>query len=55
MVTHDLPYALQLCERSVILSDGVIAADGPTRDLLADEDLMASNRLELPFGFVLRP
>jgi cobalt/nickel transport system ATP-binding protein len=54
MVTHDLPYALELCERSVILSDGVIAADGPTRDVLADEALMAANRLELPYGFVLR-
>ena len=29
MVTHDLPYALELCERSLILSDGVIVADGP--------------------------
>ncbi|MGN6753566.1 MAG: energy-coupling factor ABC transporter ATP-binding protein [Intrasporangium sp.] len=54
MVTHDLPYALELCERAVILSDGVIAADGPTRDVLADGDLMARNRLELPYGFVLQ-
>jgi len=51
MVTHDLPYALQLCERSVILSDGVIVADGRTRDVLADSDLMAAHRLELPYGF----
>lgn len=51
MVTHDLPYALQLCERSVILSDGVIVADGPTADLLADETTMAAHRLELPYGF----
>ena len=51
MVTHDLPYALELCERSVILSDGVIAADGPTREVLADADLMARHRLELPYGF----
>lgn len=51
MVTHDLPYALQLCERAVILSRGVIVADGPTAGLLADEDLMAAHRLELPFGF----
>ena len=51
MVTHDLPYALQVCPRSVILSDGVIVADGPTADLLADEDLMRRHRLELPFGF----
>jgi cobalt/nickel transport system ATP-binding protein len=51
MVTHDLPYALELCPRSVLLSDGVVVADGPTADLLADEELMAAHRLELPFGF----
>ncbi|MFE0736077.1 energy-coupling factor ABC transporter ATP-binding protein [Streptomyces sp. NPDC058855] len=52
MVTHDLPYALELCPRSVILSEGVIAADGPTGAILADTELMARHRLELPFGFV---
>jgi len=51
MVTHDLPYALELCERSVILSDGVIVADGPTAQVLADTELMTAHRLELPFGF----
>jgi cobalt/nickel transport system ATP-binding protein len=51
MVTHDLPYALELCPRAVILSGGVVVADGPTRDLLADQELMRSHRLELPFGF----
>lgn len=51
MVTHDLPYAAQLCDRAVILSEGVVAADGPTPDLLADADLLARHRLELPFGF----
>ena len=53
MVTHDLPYALQLCERSAVLSDGVVVADGPTRTLLGDADLLAAHRLELPYGFVL--
>ncbi|WP_026423854.1 energy-coupling factor ABC transporter ATP-binding protein [Actinokineospora inagensis] len=53
MVTHDLPYALQLCPRSVVIDDGVIVADGPTRELLADADLLARHRLELPFGFRL--
>ncbi len=53
MVTHDLPYALQLCPRSVVLDDGAIVADGPTRDLLADADLLARHRLELPFGFAV--
>ncbi|MEV4396894.1 ABC transporter ATP-binding protein [Nonomuraea sp. NPDC049607] len=53
MVTHDLPYALELCERSLILSGGVIAADGPTRELLADPGLLAEHRLELPYGFAV--
>ncbi|MEV6124300.1 ABC transporter ATP-binding protein [Streptomyces sp. NPDC052077] len=51
MVTHDLPYALELCPRALVLSDGVIAADGPTGDLLCDAELMRAHRLELPFGF----
>ncbi|AKN72465.1 MULTISPECIES: energy-coupling factor ABC transporter ATP-binding protein [Streptomyces] len=51
MVTHDLPYALELCPRSLVLSDGVIVADGPTGALLSDPELMRAHRLELPFGF----
>ena len=51
MVTHDLPYALELCPRSVVLSDGVIVADGATYDVLTDDALMSAHRLELPFGF----
>jgi len=51
LVTHDLPYALELCPRAVIVRDGVVVADGATRDLLADTELLARNRLELPYGF----
>jgi cobalt/nickel transport system ATP-binding protein len=51
MVTHDLPYALELCPRSVVLSDGTIVADGSTYDVLTDAALMRAHRLELPFGF----
>jgi cobalt transport protein ATP-binding subunit len=51
LVTHDLPYALELCPRAVILDNGVVAADGPTRELLSDEGFMQSHRLELPAGF----
>ena len=51
MVTHDLPYALELCPRSVVLSDGHVVADGPTYDLLTDAELMSAHRLELPVGF----
>jgi cobalt/nickel transport system ATP-binding protein len=51
MVTHDLPYAMQLCPRAVVFSAGAVAADGATADVLADAELLAANRLELPFGF----
>jgi cobalt/nickel transport system ATP-binding protein len=51
MVTHDLPYALELCPRSVVLADGVVVADGRTYDVLTDDALMRAHRLELPFGF----
>jgi cobalt transport protein ATP-binding subunit len=53
MVTHDLPFALQICPRSVVLDDGRVVADRPTRDLLAHPELLRQHRLELPFGFVL--
>ena len=53
VVTHDLPFALEVCERSVIIDDGTIVADGPTRRLLGNHALMAAHRLELPFGKTL--
>lgn len=51
MATHDLPYALQLCPRAVVLDAGRVVADGPTREILSDEALLGAHRLELPFGF----
>jgi cobalt/nickel transport system ATP-binding protein len=53
IVTHDLPYALQLCPRALVMNEGRIVADGPTPAILADADLMHANRLELPYGFFL--
>ena len=51
VVTHDLPFALELCPRSVIVDGGRVVADGPTADLLDDRDLLARHRLVLPYGF----
>lgn len=53
MVTHDLPFAYELCERSVILAEGTIVADGSTSKILKDEELLERYRLELPKGFSL--
>jgi energy-coupling factor transporter ATP-binding protein EcfA2 len=54
MVTHDLLFAWQLCPRSIVLADGKVAYDGPTRELLTDADLLSRFRLELPYGVILR-
>jgi cobalt/nickel transport system ATP-binding protein len=54
IVTHDLPLAARLCERSVLLSGGRVVADGPTHELLQDEQLLAAHDLELPEGFDFR-
>jgi cobalt/nickel transport system ATP-binding protein len=51
VVTHDLPYALELCPRSLVLDAGRIVADGPTRELLSDSAFLAAHGLELPWGF----
>lgn len=53
IVTHDLPYAAQLCERAIVMDGGVIVADGAIGDVLSDTELLAAHRLELPWGFVV--
>ena len=51
IVTHDLPFALEVCPRSVIMDHGRVVADGKTSALLADDRLLRRHRLEMPFGF----
>ncbi len=53
VVTHDLPLALELCPRSVVLAHGRVAVDGPTGVLVADPGLLAAHRLEMPYRMVV--
>ncbi|HYJ57406.1 MAG TPA: ABC transporter ATP-binding protein [Mycobacterium sp.] len=53
IVTHDLPYAAQLCDRAIVMDGGVIVADGSVADVLSDAELLADHRLELPWGFTV--
>lgn len=50
IATHDLEFVVELCDRVIILDDGVVKADGPVRDVLSDEVLIARHGLEVPWG-----
>ena len=51
LVTHDLPFALELCPRSLVMDDGRIVAADTTVEILSDDVLMKTHRLELPYRF----
>jgi cobalt/nickel transport system ATP-binding protein len=53
VVTHDMPFAASLCDRALILAGGTIVCDRPCLDVLADDELLHENDLELPDGFDL--
>ena len=55
VITHDLPLALELCPRSVVLAHGRVAVDGPTPALFANPTLLSAHRLELPYRMVVAP
>jgi cobalt/nickel transport system ATP-binding protein len=48
IATHDLELVVEVCSRVIVLDGGRVVADGPTRDLLADEALMKAHGLECP-------
>lgn len=48
IASHDLDMIMDLCQRTIVLHEGIVLADGPTDDVLADEALLARAGLELP-------
>ncbi len=48
IATHDLDLVLDLCERTIILHEGRIQADGPTSEIFHNEKLLADCHLEKP-------
>lgn len=48
--SHDLDMVLDLCERTIVLHEGGVAADGPTVEIFRDNDLLVRCRLEKPFS-----
>lgn len=48
IASHDLDLILDLCERTIVLSEGRIIADGPTAEIFNDEKILAQGHLEKP-------
>jgi Cobalt uptake substrate-specific transmembrane region len=50
IATHDLDLALELCSRTIILSQGKIVYDGPTTEILYNADFLYKHALEPPLS-----
>jgi len=48
IATHDLDMAVDICERTVVIHEGTVKADGPTLELMRNETLLAQSGLEKP-------
>jgi cobalt/nickel transport system ATP-binding protein len=48
IATHDLELVVELCSRVIVLDEGAVVAQGPTVELLSDEELMLRHSLERP-------
>jgi len=48
--SHDLDMVLEVCERTIVLHEGEVKADGPTREIFANEQLLLACRLEKPLS-----
>lgn len=48
IATHDLDLVLDLCERTIVIHNGQVTADGPTQEIFADQDLLDRSHLEKP-------
>ncbi|MGP0063328.1 MAG: energy-coupling factor ABC transporter ATP-binding protein [Isosphaeraceae bacterium] len=53
IATHDLEMVLELCPRTILLDTGRVVADGPSREILGDVELMESHGLERPLSLRL--
>ena len=48
IATHDLEMVVELCSRVIVIDAGRVVAQGPTVEMLADEELMVKHGLEKP-------
>ncbi len=48
IATHDLDLAVDLCERTIIIQNGEVVADGKSLDIFSNEELLHKSHLEKP-------
>lgn len=50
IATHDLDMALDVCERTIVIHQGRITADGRTIEIFKDKELLSRSSLEMPLS-----
>ena len=48
VATHDMRLVSEVLPRTIVMDEGVVAADGPTAEILADAALLEAHGLERP-------
>lgn len=48
IATHDLDFAVDVCQRTLVLQNGRVVADGQTHEIMRNNELLAGCRLEPP-------
>ncbi len=52
VTSHDLEFLLEICSRVLLIDGGRVNADGPIRQVLADQTLLQAHGLEKPHSLI---
>ena len=53
IATHDLELVLEICPRTILLDQGEVVADGPSREILGNATMVEAHGLEMPLSLTL--
>ncbi|GFP22759.1 cobalt/nickel transport system ATP-binding protein [Candidatus Hakubella thermalkaliphila] len=51
LITHDLPFVVEICKRTIIMDEGKVVADGKVEEIFSDGALLEIHGLEIPYGY----
>ncbi|MFA5074143.1 MAG: ABC transporter ATP-binding protein [Nitrospirota bacterium] len=54
IASHDLDLILDVCNRCIVIRNGIVVADGLSKTILSNETLLEENNLELPLSLQRR-